>query len=59
MTARLKLYDERCPDAVCGPGVHFTGYLCDWCAEVLVQYVARFVKKVMVVGMNEVEVVES
>jgi hypothetical protein len=33
MTARLKLYDERCPGAVCGPGVHLTGYLCDGCAE--------------------------
>ncbi len=54
MTARVKLYDERCPGAVCGPGVHLTGYLCDGCAEVQVEQVARFVKKVMAAGMNEV-----
>jgi hypothetical protein len=54
MTARLKLYDERCPGAVCGPGVHLTGYLCDGCAEEQAAKVARFVKKVRVVGMDEV-----
>ena len=54
MTIRLKLYDERCPGAVCGPGVHLTGYLCDGCAEEQAAKVARFVKKVMAAGMNEV-----
>jgi hypothetical protein len=54
MTTRLKLYDDRRPDAVCGPGVHFTGYLCDGCAEEQAAKVVRFVKKVMVVGMDEV-----
>ena len=54
MTARVKLYDDRRPDAVCGPGVHLTVYLCDGCAEVQAAKVARFVKKVIVVGIDEV-----
>ena len=54
MIARFKLYDDRRPDAVCGPDVHLTGYLYDGCAEVQAAKVARFVKKVIVVGIDEV-----
>jgi hypothetical protein len=53
MTARHNLYDHRA-DAVCGPGVHLTISLCDECAEEQAEEVARFVEKVMVVGMDEV-----
>ena len=57
MTARLKRYDDHHADAVCGPDTSLSicaTSVCDGCAEVQVEYVARFVKKVMAAGMNEV-----